>query len=199
MKNWKWQQDISVHTAVREMGICLRFNLYSVLSTRAVGITNKYYERRHWGIYNLVGVFRREADYEYDHQIYINAIFRRHYWLYHQRHSHQDAVPVPEDRLSGTLEGSFYPRSHSPAKGPHCTFHWGLAGVPLKDVDTIDLDARMEQIQRAGSEEKDFVESFGHLSATVFSERRAWASERFLELYLWCVSGAYGKVIQAHT
>lgn len=74
-----------------------------------------------------------------------------------------------------------------------------LAGVPVEDVGTIDMDKRVEQLQRAETEEKDLVESFGHLAGTVFSDRRAWANERFLELYQWYASGECGKVIQAHT
>lgn len=74
-----------------------------------------------------------------------------------------------------------------------------LAGVPMKDVASVDIDARMEQLQRAETGEKDLVESWGHVGETVFSSRRAWSNERFVEMYHWYTSGEYGKIIQAHT
>lgn len=74
-----------------------------------------------------------------------------------------------------------------------------LAGVPLKDLPSIDLDARLEQIQYADTEEKDLAETWGHVGGTLFNDRRAWCNERFMEMYNWYASGEYGKILQAHT
>lgn len=74
-----------------------------------------------------------------------------------------------------------------------------LAGVPLKDVASIDLDARMEQLHYSDTEEKDLVETWGHVGETIFNDRRAWCNERFVEMYNWYASGEYGKILQAHT
>lgn len=74
-----------------------------------------------------------------------------------------------------------------------------LAGIPLKDVASIDLDARMEQLQYSDTEEKDLVEAWGHVGGTIFNDRRAWCNERFVEMFNWHASGEYGKIIQAHT
>lgn len=74
-----------------------------------------------------------------------------------------------------------------------------LAGIPLKDVESVDLDARMEQLHFSNTQEKDLVETWGHVGKTVFNNRRAWSNERFVEMYNWYASGGYGKIIQAHT
>lgn len=74
-----------------------------------------------------------------------------------------------------------------------------LAGVPLKDVSSIDLDARLDQLQYSDTEEKDLVEAWGHVGGTIFNDRRAWCNERFMEMYNWYASGEYGKILQAHT
>lgn len=74
-----------------------------------------------------------------------------------------------------------------------------MAGIPMKDVASVDMDARMEQLQRAETEEKDFAENWGHIGETIFNGRRAWSNERFIEMYHWYTSGEYGKIIQTHT
>lgn len=74
-----------------------------------------------------------------------------------------------------------------------------LAGVPYKDVMNIDLDARMEQIQYSNTEEKAFAESWGQMGCTIFNNRKAWANERYVEMFNWYTAGQYGKIIQKHT
>ena len=73
-----------------------------------------------------------------------------------------------------------------------------LSGVPLKEVSSIDLDSRMEQLQFSDTEEKAIAEAWGHVGGTVFNNRRAWSNERFVEMYNWYASGEYGKIIQSH-
>ncbi len=74
-----------------------------------------------------------------------------------------------------------------------------LSGVPMKDLESVDLDARMEQIRFSDTEEKDLAEAWGHVGETLFNDRRAWTNERFVEMFNWHASGEYGRIIQAHT
>ena len=74
-----------------------------------------------------------------------------------------------------------------------------LSGVPLRDLNDIDLEARMQDIVRMLSEEKGVANKIGTVKNTMLKNRVLYSRERLLELYNWYESGAYAQIIQIHT
>lgn len=74
-----------------------------------------------------------------------------------------------------------------------------LSGVPTRDLDSINIHTRVDEIVRSMQEDKGIADAVGNLKNTVFSSRGLYSRERFVELYNWYESGTYAQIIQAHT
>ena len=74
-----------------------------------------------------------------------------------------------------------------------------VSGVPSRDLDSIDVYDRVEEIVQSTKENKGFADTIGHVKNTVFSTRNMYSRERFLELYNWYESGMYAKIVREHT
>ena len=74
-----------------------------------------------------------------------------------------------------------------------------LSGVPMRDLNDINLEVRMQDIVQMLSEEKGLANKIGAMKNTVFKNRALYSRERLLELYTWYESGAYAQLIRNHT
>lgn len=74
-----------------------------------------------------------------------------------------------------------------------------LAGIPYKECENINVYDYVEEISRNYDSKKSLAGTVGNLSLTVFSNRRAWANERIVELFNWYESGKYEQIIARHT
>lgn len=74
-----------------------------------------------------------------------------------------------------------------------------LSGINPEAVSEMDISVRTQQLIDMQSESGNIAVTIGRLEQTLLSSRKAWANERYIELYNWYESGEYGKIIRKHT